>query len=272
MMSRQILRRERILRDRRAQQKGSKGSCGRAVIVLLAITALAVALPVLVRALGGAQQLRALVEGAGPWAPLAYVAAKAATSLMAPLLGTPLKAVAGTLFGLRDGIAYSVLGDVLGGCASFWISRSLGRRAVARLVGEGNVDRVDELSGRLGEWRALLLARLLLSSVYNLVSFAAGLSRRLPFWQYLAVTTLGGVFHTGFLVALGASATLDRRALLAAYGALAVLALLAVLGRRRLRRAARGWLGNGSERDRPEDDDRRSPEAEKRTKDPGGRC
>jgi uncharacterized membrane protein YdjX (TVP38/TMEM64 family) len=271
MMSRRSPWRGRILRDRRAEQKGSKGSRGRAVIGLLAITALAVALPVLVRALGGGEQLRALVEGAGRWAPVAYVTAKAATSLVAPLVGTPLKAVAGTLFGLRDGIVYSVLGDVLGGCASFWISRSLGRRAVARLVGEGSVDRVDELSGRLGQWRALLLARLLLSSVYNLVSFAAGLSRRLPFWQYLAVTTLGGVFHTGFLVALGASAALDRRALLAAYGALAVLALLAVLGRRRLRRAAGGWLGKDSERDTPEEDDRRSPGAEKRTNGPQGR-
>jgi hypothetical protein len=52
----------------------------------------------------------------------------------------------------------------------------------------------------------------------------------------LAVTALGGIVHTSFLVGLGASAVLDWKMRLAAYAGIAVLAALALLGGRRLRR------------------------------------
>ena len=201
----------------------------------LGVILLAVGLPVLVGALGGGELLRGLVERAGPWAPLAYVAAKAAATIVAPLSGVPLKAASGTLFGLTGGIAYSTLGDVIGGCVCFWATRYAGRSVVVRFAGTNAIDRVDELALQSGGWRAVLFGRLLLSPVYNLVSYAAGLVPKLPFWQYLAVTALGGIAHTSFLVALGASAVLDWKMRLAAYAGIAVLAALALLGWRRLR-------------------------------------
>jgi len=241
------------------------GSRRRIAISLLALTVLAVGLPVLVRALGGAEHLRALVEEAGAWAPLVYIAAKAAATIVAPLLGTPLKAASGTLFGLWQGIAYSVLGDTIGGCACFWISRLLGRRFVARLLGAKSLSRVHELANDFGGWRALLFARLILSAAYNIVSFAAGVTK-LPFRQYLAVTVLGGIFHTGFLVALGASATLDQRTLLVAYAGLAALALSALPLRRRLRHVLQGsrCANRVSDANLPDEATRRSCEAKRR--------
>lgn len=200
---------------------------------LLMVIFLAVGLPVLVGALGGGELLRGLVERAGPWAPLAYVAAKAAATIVAPLSGIPLKAASGALFGLVGGIAYSALGDVIGGCLCFWATRYAGRSVVVRFAGTDGIARVDELARHSGGWRAVLFGRLVLSPVYNLVSYAAG-STKLPFWQYLAVTALGGIVHTSFLVALGASAVLDWKMRLAAYGGIAVLAVLALLGRRRI--------------------------------------
>lgn len=250
-----------VVREQNAEHTGSDGSRRRVVIGLVGLTVLAVGLPVLVRALGGGEYLRTLVEGAGAWAPVAYIAAKAAATVVAPLVGTPMKAASGTLFGLWEGVAYSVLGDTIGGCVCYGISRSLGRGFVARFVGEKRLDRVDELARSLGEWRALLFARLILSAAYNVVSFAAGLTK-LPFRHYLAVTVLGGIAHTGFLVAFGASATLDRRTLLAAYAGLAALALLALLGRRRLRRALEGWWSEdkASDEDPSAREDSRSSE------------
>ncbi len=202
---------------------------------LLMVIVIAVGLPVLAGALGGGELLRGLVERAGPWAPLAYIAAKAAATIVAPLSGIPLKAASGALFGLVEGIAYSVLGDVIGGCVCFWTTRYAGRSIVVRFAGTNGIARVDELTRHSGGWRAVLFGRLVLSPIYNLVSYAAG-STKLPFWQYLAVTTLGGIVHTSFLVTLGASAVLDWKMRLAAYAGIAVLAMLALLGRRRLRR------------------------------------
>jgi uncharacterized membrane protein YdjX (TVP38/TMEM64 family) len=214
---------------------GSSGSprLGAAASFLVVI-ALAVGLPVLVGALGGGELLRGLVERAGPWAPLAYIAAKAAATIVAPLSGIPLKAASGTLFGLVGGIGYSTLGDVIGGCVCFWATRYAGRSVVVHFAGTNGIARVDELALHSGGWRAVLFGRLVLSPVYNLVSCAAG-STKLPFWQYLAVTVLGGLAHTSFLVALGASAVLDWKMRLAAYAGIAMLAVFALLGWRRLR-------------------------------------
>lgn len=199
------------------------------ILGALFVVGLALALPVA----DGGERLRELVERAGAWSPAVYVAAKATATVAAPLTGVPLKAASGALFGVGTGIFYSVLGDVIGGCFCFWTSRLLGRGAAKRLPGTGRRDLVPEISRYSGGWRALLLGRLALSSVYNLVSYAAGLTR-LPFWQYLTVTTFGGLLHTGFLVALGASVVLDWRLRLAAYAGIAALALVALFGKRLL--------------------------------------
>ncbi len=202
---------------------------------LLTIVVLAVGLPVLVGALGGGERLREFVEQSGPLAPLAYVAAKAAVTIVAPLSGIPLKAASGTFFGFGGGFAYSVLGDVIGGCVCFLAARHLGRGFMEWLMWDERLARVHNIVGRgVGGWRELLFCRVTFSAVYNLLSCAAG-ATKLPFWQYLAVTTFGGIVHTGFLVTLGASAALSWNERLGAYAAIAVLALLALLGGRHIR-------------------------------------
>jgi len=201
---------------------------------VLAIVVLVVGLPVLVGAFDGSERLRELVERSGPWAPLTYIAAKAAATIVAPFGGVPLKAASGALFGLAGGFFCSLIGDVVGGCVCFLAARKVGRNTLGRLAGNGGMDRVNVLLDRgLGGWRGLLFFRVTFPAVYNLVSFAAG-STRLPFRQYLAVTTFGGIVHTGILVTIGASVTLGWEARAAAYAGIALLALLAMVGGRRL--------------------------------------
>ena len=221
---------------------GSSGCPGwSAVAKVLAIALLAVGLPVLIGALGGGERLRELVEQSGTWAPLVYVAAKAAATIVAPLSGVPLKAASGTLFGFVGGFSYSVLGDVIGGCACFLTSRYLGRSVVGRLMWDDRMTNVQKAFDRgVGGWRKLLFCRMTFSAIYNILSCAAG-STKLPFWQYLAVTTSGGIVHTGFLVTIGASATFTWEARLAAYAGIAVLAVLALLGGRYLRGTLERW-------------------------------
>ena len=215
---------------------GASGAPGwRTAARLVAIVVLAVGLPILVGALGGGELLREFVERSGPWAPLTYVAAKAAATIVAPFSGVPLKAASGALFGLTGGIFYSLFGDVLGGCVCFLAARYVGRSTVERLAGEGRMASVNRFLGRgLGGWRELLFFRVTFPAVYNLLSYAAG-STRIPFRQYLAVTALGGIIHTSILVTLGASVALGWEVRLAAYAGIAVLSLLALFGVRHLR-------------------------------------
>lgn len=209
---------------------------------LLAIVVLAVGLPTLVGALGGGERLRVLVEQSGPWAPLTYVAAKAAATIVAPFSGVPLKAASGALFGLTGGVFYSLFGDVIGGCVCFLAARYVGWSAVERLTGDGRMARVSGVIDRgLGGWRELLFFRVTFPAVYNLLSYAAG-STGLPFRQYLAVTAFGGIIHTSILVTLGASIALSWEVRLAAYAGIALLAVLALFGVRHLR----GVLARGT--------------------------
>jgi uncharacterized membrane protein YdjX (TVP38/TMEM64 family) len=157
---------------------------------------------------------------------------------VAPLGGSPLHVSAGALFGLGYGTLYSLAGDVMGGCANFWIARLLGRRIVVRFVGPQGMSRIDGFYQQLGGWRALLVARLFLSSAYDFISYAAGLTP-LAFGRYLVITATGGVVPTLLYVAIGASVAENRGMLLLAYGGLALLCLVPLV----LHRGVRGGRG-----------------------------
>ena len=206
-----------------------------ALIGTLSLVAFAAASFGALRAVGGVAELRALVERSGPWAPLVYILLKMIATILPPVSGSPLRVASGALFGLPLGVLLSLIADLIGGSISFWITRRYGRRVLELFVGGGSVETVDGLVRRAGGWRALLFVRLAVPPIYNYVSYAAGLTR-LPYWQFAAVTLFGGILPTVFTVSLGAGIALDRSLLVALYGGLALVAVLAYFGRRHLLR------------------------------------
>jgi len=170
---------------------------------LVGLIASGVAFFAIVQAVGP-DRLREAVVTAGPLAPIAYVLLKAVTVIVTPLSGTPLRLAAGTLFGFWEGVALSVLGTVLGGSANFWIARIFGRRAVLRLLGPQALTRVDPLLGRLADWRALVLARVVLAPLWDVISYGVGLTR-LRFRTYFLVALLCDIVPSMILVGVGTS-------------------------------------------------------------------
>jgi uncharacterized membrane protein YdjX (TVP38/TMEM64 family) len=150
----------------------------------------------------GPERLQELVQAAGPFAPVAFVLLKASTVVVTPLSGTPLRFAAGALFGFWPGVALSVCGSVLGGSINFWIARRFGRRIVVRLLGAGALARVEPMLGRLGTWRALVLARLVLAPLWDILCYGVGLTR-LRFRTFLAVAVIGELLPTMLLVGVG---------------------------------------------------------------------
>lgn len=208
------------------------------------------------RALG--KRLQALVEGAGPWAPLAYVAAKAFTFAVVPPASSPLNVASGALFGLFWGVLLTAIGDTLAGCALYGVARALGRGPVARLVGERGMERVDRVLDRgLGGWPELLFVRLVLPIPYNLVSLAAGLTRELSFRQYLVVTFLTASIPNVFEVGFGAGLATGQWAEAALAVGLTAIGVAALFTRRSIRetlvRVLRSKLGKG-ERSQDQED------------------
>src|SRR3712207_2269027 len=146
------------------------------VVGLLALVVLSAVGYVVVQALGGAQQLAALlkqtqtlglrlrdlVERSGPLAPLTYLGAKALTFIFLPWAGYPLNVASGALFGLFWGVILTALGDTLGGCILYGLARWAGRPTVARIIGERRMERVDRMLDRgLGGWQELLFFRVI---------------------------------------------------------------------------------------------------------------
>ena len=224
---------------------------GPVVVGLLALVALAVIGFFVVRAFGGSEQMAGLmeqlqtaglrmrdwIEQSGPWAPLTYLVAKAATFIFLPWAGYPLNVASGALFGLFWGVILTALGDTLGGCILYGLSRRAGRPAVARILGESRMARVDRVVDTgLGGWRELLFFRVVVPIPYNLVSLAAGLAPTLTLRQYATVTFLTAAPKV-FTVGIGAGLVTGEWMEVAVAGGLVVIAVAAMLTVRSVREA-----------------------------------
>lgn len=225
---------------------------GRAIIVgVLGLVVLSVVGYFFVRALGGIEQLTALleqtkrlglrlrdlVERSGPLAPLTYVGAKALTFIFLPWAGYPLNVAAGALFGLFWGVILTALGDTLGGCILYGLARWAGRPAVARIIGQSRMGRVDRMLDRgLGGWQELLFFRVVVPIPYNLVSLAAGLTPTLLLRHFVIVTFLTAAPKV-FTVGIGAGLVTGEWVQVAVAGGLVVIAVAALLTRQRIRKA-----------------------------------
>ncbi len=189
-----------------------------ALLVALGISALSI---FLVEVFDGATKMRAWIEGAGAWAPLVFVGLKAATYVVAPLSGTPVKLAGGVLFGFWEGAALGLIGDTLGASLNFWIARLFRDKAINRLAGKKAIKQIDELTEHVGGWRALLAARIFLSSLYDFISYAAGLSS-LAFKQFLLVTVLAGIPSSLYAAWFGNAAVTNEWFLYVVFGISAV--------------------------------------------------
>lgn len=229
---------------RSLQAEWAAGTWRRPLVAgLLALVVLAGIGYFVFRALGGAQELGALmqqvqtlgmgmrdwIERSGPWAPLTYLVAKAVTFIFFPWAGYPLNVASGALFGLFWGVLLTALGDTLGGCILYGLSRWAGRPALARILGEGRMARVDRIADiGLGDWRELLFFRVVVPIPYNLVSLAAGLAPTLRLRQYAAVTFVTAAPKV-FTVGIGAGLVTGQWMEVAVAGALVVVAVVAML-------------------------------------------
>ncbi len=184
----------------------------------------------------GAENIRAAIEQAGPFAPLLFIAARVTTYVVAPLTTGPILFLSGIIFEPIPAILYSLFAEVLGGAINFWIARLFGRRVVLRLVGADGMARVDQFTAQLASWQMLAYARLFLFSIWDFLSYAAGFTA-VSFRPFLIVSVVVGLIPVSAAVLFGSALTGDS-GLLPLYALVAVASLLPLLLQKRIRR----WL------------------------------
>jgi uncharacterized membrane protein YdjX (TVP38/TMEM64 family) len=201
----------------------------------LGFLALLTGLYVLVQSIG-IETLQATMKEAGIWGPLFFIILKIFTYVFAPLSAGPIQFTSGIFFGVFYGTLYSVLGELIGGSINFLIARIYGRRIVRRFVGQVAMNRVDGFYERyLDDWKSLLMARLMLFSVYDFISYAVGLSR-IRFSVYVIISLIGGILPTFLFVFIGSEASQNQNVLLSFYIGGAVVFFCFVLFRRPISR------------------------------------
>jgi uncharacterized membrane protein YdjX (TVP38/TMEM64 family) len=184
----------------------------------------------------GSDRLQAMVEEAGPLAPIVYMLLRALTYVFAPLTTGPIQLASGALFGIWEGIAYSLLGEALGGSINFWIGRRFGRPVVLRLAGEQGLLKAEEYYHLVGEWRGLALARLVLFAMWDFLSYVIGFTP-VKYSHYLLVSLIVGAIPTAAAVFVGSQLGGENQALLmVGISALCVVLSLPLLFSGRIRK------------------------------------
>jgi len=107
----------------------------------------------------------------------------------------------GMLYGPVWGIAITWTGAMLGAFAAFGLSRWLGRPFVARMVARRDWVVLDDWAAHQGG-KMVLLARFIPVIAFNLINYAAGLTR-ISWWTFTWSTGLGILPVTVLMVIMG---------------------------------------------------------------------
>jgi len=177
-------------------------------------------------------RVRDALDGTGAAGPLLFIALSAALTV-ACFPGPLLAGASGLLFGTALGTPCSIVAATLGASLAFLISRRFGARSLDDLSGH----RVRALQGWIAArgFLAVLYARILPAIPYNLVNYAAGLTR-VRLLTFAAATAIGCAPRAFAYTALGGS--LDNLGSPDAIIAYAVLVVMAIGG---MAFAARDW-------------------------------
>lgn len=180
--------------------------------------------------------VRALIESAGPLAPLAYVVVSAVLgALLVP--GPLLAAGSGFLFGPVLG-TFVTLGATVGSAViTAAVGRRAGRDSARALLGEPRADRIDRLIERGGLW-AVVGQRFVPGINDALASYTFG-AFGVPLWQMAVGAFIGSAPKAFAYTALGSTVGEFSAPLLAA--AIAVWCVTAVVGAFAAHRGWRRW-------------------------------
>ena len=145
-------------------------------------------------------EIEAAIASLGPWGVAASVGLMVLHSFV-PFPAELLALANGMIYGPFWGTVITWTGAMLGAFAAFGLARRFGRPLTERLVPRRHLARLDGWAER-GGWRALLVARFLPMIAFNLINYAAGLSR-VGWWTFAWTTGLGILPVTVLMAALG---------------------------------------------------------------------
>ena len=186
----------------------------------------------------GLEPIRAQVERLGVWAPLGILFLRGVSIILPALPSTAYSLLAGALLGFQTGFITIVVCDLIFCQAAFLLASNYGRGPVQRLVGERAMSTIESFSRNQLEGNPFLLTGLLMTGLFDFVSYAAGLGG-IPWRAFALPLVVSVLLSSAPIVALGAGIFSGGKWLLigAVFGMFG-LAILAGVIQKRTRRQA----------------------------------
>ncbi len=176
----------------------------------------------------GEDRIRLIVDSSGLWAPLIILLLKALTIIIPPLSGVPLYLMAGSLFGVADGLMIILIGDVIGYSTAFYIGRYLGQDRIEALMSKNEAGMISKIVLRLSTIKGFIIACCIFSFASELVAYAAGLSR-LPYKYFLPILMAGNSIVAFIIVWTSSKVGLSVGLVVVLLGSLALFSLISFI-------------------------------------------
>ncbi|MBD1853285.1 VTT domain-containing protein [Leptolyngbya sp. GB1-A1] len=171
----------------------------------------------------GIDQLRANVAQFGIWAPFTILLLRLTSIVVPALPGTAYAVLSGALFGFAKGLIVIAIADFLACAINFFIARRYGRGVVRRLVGKRFMNKLDRWSQKYLEGNFFLMTGALMTSFFDYICYAAGLSR-MSWKRFISAVGLSIAIVKPPIVAVGAG-ILEGEKLLIGASVIGVLAI-----------------------------------------------
>jgi len=146
------------------------------------------------------QQIEDLIRSWGMWGVLGSICLMIAHSFV-PFPAEFVAFANGMTYGPVWGTVITWTGAMLGALIAFALARKLGRPFVERMVASRDWHRLDDWAAKDG-WQVVLVARFIPVIAFNLINYAAGLTR-LTWWQFTWTTGVGILPLTVLMVVMG---------------------------------------------------------------------
>jgi len=134
--------------------------------------------------------LQDFVLGAGAWAPVVYIFLMITAIVISPIPSSPLAIFSGTVFGIWEGMFWTMIGSVIGATIAFYIARIFGRPLILKLVPKKRLDNIEKRFSEGNLVVVIFLLRLVPLPFFDAVSYAAGLTK-VSFKGFFVSTVLG---------------------------------------------------------------------------------
>ena len=185
----------------------------------------------LIAAFQSIETAREYIAGYGLFAPLISAALMIFQSIIAPLPAFLITIANGVLFGFWWGMLLSWSSAMLGAALCFYIARFLGAKHVVRIVSQPVVNKTDQFIQKYGNY-AILIARLIPYVPFDVVSYAAGLTR-IRFIGFWLATGIGQLPATAVYTYLGNRISTHTNLMLFGFGVVISISIVVWLAKGR---------------------------------------